>query len=121
MPASRRLFSGTLIAAVTPTAPVTVRIAPAGSHAEPGRDRGRGALFAGGDGAAVHRAGGVPPMTYLTEWRLSCAADMLTRTDATLEAIARDVGYSSPFALSAAFKRVRGVAPRTLRARSARP
>lgn len=58
---------------------------------------------------------GVPPMTYLTEWRLSCAADMLVRSDATLEAIARAVGYASPFALSAAFKRVRGVSPRTLR------
>jgi AraC-like DNA-binding protein len=58
---------------------------------------------------------GVPPMTYLTDWRLSCAADLLTRTDATLEAIARDVGYAGPFALSAAFKRVRGVSPRTLR------
>jgi AraC-like DNA-binding protein len=59
---------------------------------------------------------GVPPMTYLTEWRLSCAADLLTRTDATLETIAREVGYAGPFALSAAFKRVRGVSPRTLRA-----
>jgi AraC-like DNA-binding protein len=58
---------------------------------------------------------GVPPMTYLTEWRLSCAADLLVRSDATLEAIARAVGYASPFALSAAFKRVRGMSPRTLR------
>ncbi|MBG0568595.1 AraC family transcriptional regulator [Actinoplanes aureus] len=62
---------------------------------------------------------GVPPMTYLTEWRLSCAADLLLRSDATLEAIARDVGYASPFALSAAFKRVRGVSPRTLRSDTA--
>jgi AraC-like DNA-binding protein len=62
---------------------------------------------------------GVPPMTYLTEWRLSCAADMLLRTDATLETIAREVGYASPFALSAAFKRVRGVSPRTLRSEAA--
>ncbi|BEL03974.1 AraC family transcriptional regulator [Actinoplanes sichuanensis] len=62
---------------------------------------------------------GVPPMTYLTEWRLSCAADMLVRTDATLETIARDVGYAGPFALSAAFKRVRGVSPRTLRSATA--
>ena len=58
---------------------------------------------------------GVPPMTYLTEWRLACAADLLVRSDATLESIARAVGYASPFALSAAFKRVRGVSPRTLR------
>ncbi|WP_433293553.1 AraC family transcriptional regulator [Actinoplanes sp. CA-030573] len=63
---------------------------------------------------------GVPPMTYLTEWRLSCAADMLMRSDATLEKIARDVGYGSPFALSAAFKRVRGVSPRELRANALR-
>ena len=62
---------------------------------------------------------GVPPMTYLTEWRLSCAADMLLRGDATLETIARAVGYASPFALSAAFKRVRGVSPRTLRSDAA--
>jgi AraC-like DNA-binding protein len=62
---------------------------------------------------------GVPPMTYLTEWRLSCAADMLVRSDATLDAIAREVGYAGPFALSAAFKRVRGVSPRTLRSRAA--
>jgi AraC-like DNA-binding protein len=62
---------------------------------------------------------GVPPMTYLTEWRLSCAADMLVRSDATLESIARDVGYAGPFALSAAFKRVRGVSPSALRAGAA--
>ncbi|GAA2525253.1 AraC family transcriptional regulator [Winogradskya humida] len=61
---------------------------------------------------------GVPPMTYLTEWRLSCAADLLTHSDATLETIAREVGYASPFALSAAFKRVRGVSPSTLRTRA---
>ncbi|WP_199512895.1 AraC family transcriptional regulator [Nucisporomicrobium flavum] len=64
---------------------------------------------------------GVPPMTYLTEWGLSCAADMLLRSDATLETIAREVGYASPFALSAAFKRVRGVSPRTLRSEAAGP
>ncbi|GAA2575364.1 AraC family transcriptional regulator [Winogradskya consettensis] len=61
---------------------------------------------------------GVPPMTYLTEWRLSCAADLLTHSDATLETIAREVGYAGPFALSAAFKRVRGVSPSTLRTRA---
>jgi AraC-like DNA-binding protein len=50
-------------------------------------------------------------MAYLTGWRLSHAADLLTTTDATLEAIARQVGYSSAFAFSAAFKRTRGVSP----------
>ncbi|MFD3745360.1 AraC family transcriptional regulator [Nocardia sp. NPDC058633] len=55
---------------------------------------------------------GEPPMTFLTEWRLSLAADLLAESDATLEAIARRVGYSSAFALSAAFKRHFGMSPR---------
>jgi AraC-like DNA-binding protein len=33
--------------------------------------------------------------------------------------VARQVGYSSPFALSAAFKRVRGVSPKQYRAAAA--
>jgi AraC-like DNA-binding protein len=55
---------------------------------------------------------GEPPMTYLTGWRLALAADLLRDPDATIGAIARKVGYGSPFALSAAFKRVRGISPR---------
>lgn len=58
---------------------------------------------------------GSPPMAYLTEWRLSMAADLLRGSDATLDAVARQVGYGSGFALSAAFKRVRGVSPRKYR------
>ena len=54
---------------------------------------------------------GEPPMTYLTGWRLSLAADLLTATDRGIEQVAREVGYGSPFALSAAFKRVRGLSP----------
>ncbi len=55
---------------------------------------------------------GEPPMAFLTEWRLSLAADLLQESDATIEAIARQVGYGSAFALSAAFKRHFGVSPR---------
>lgn len=55
---------------------------------------------------------GEPPMTFLTEWRLAMAADLLAESDVTLEAIARRVGYSSAFALSTAFKRHFGVSPR---------
>ena len=55
---------------------------------------------------------GEPPMTYLTGWRLALAADLLREPDATVSAVARQVGYASPFALSAAFKRVHGVSPR---------
>jgi AraC-like DNA-binding protein len=54
---------------------------------------------------------GEPPMSYLTGLRLALAADLLREPDATLGAVARKVGYGSAFALSAAFKRVRGVSP----------
>jgi AraC-like DNA-binding protein len=59
---------------------------------------------------------GEPPMAFLTGWRLDLAADLLREPDATVGAVARQVGYGSPFALSAAFKRVRGVSPRQHRA-----
>jgi AraC-like DNA-binding protein len=62
---------------------------------------------------------GEPPMTYLTGWRLALAADRLRKTDDTLDAIARQVGYSSAFALSSAFKRVYGISPREHRTRAA--
>lgn len=55
---------------------------------------------------------GVPPMSFLTEWRLSLAADLLLEPGATLGPVARRVGYATPFALSAAFKRERGISPR---------
>lgn len=54
---------------------------------------------------------GTPPMAYLTGWRLDLAADLLLESDATLDSVARHVGYGSAFALSAAFKRSRGVSP----------
>ncbi|MFI6478248.1 AraC family transcriptional regulator [Nonomuraea sp. NPDC050663] len=59
---------------------------------------------------------GTPPMTYLTEWRLALAADLLRQSDATLNAVARQVGYGSGFALSSAFKRVYGISPQEHRA-----
>ncbi|MET0134106.1 MAG: AraC family transcriptional regulator [Kibdelosporangium sp.] len=54
---------------------------------------------------------GEPPMTHLTSWRIALAAELLRDTDLTVDAIARRVGYSGAFALSAAFKRVRGSRP----------
>jgi AraC-like DNA-binding protein len=59
---------------------------------------------------------GEPPMAYLTGWRLTLAADLLREPGATVESVARRVGYGSSFALSTAFKRVRGVSPREHRA-----
>ncbi|ONH32755.1 AraC family transcriptional regulator [Pseudofrankia asymbiotica] len=61
---------------------------------------------------------GEPPMTYLTGLRLDLAATLLRdERGVTLEAVARRVGYGSAFALSSAFKRVRGVSPAEHRAR----
>lgn len=54
---------------------------------------------------------GAPPLTYLTEWRMALAADLLTGSTATVAAIARRVGYADAFGFSAAFKRVHGVSP----------
>ncbi|MFC5827356.1 cupin domain-containing protein [Nonomuraea insulae] len=58
---------------------------------------------------------GVPPMKYLTTRRLSRAARMLRESDAPLAAIARQVGYTSEFAFSAAFRRVYGTSPGSFR------
>ncbi|MFF9474764.1 AraC family transcriptional regulator [Streptomyces roseolus] len=63
---------------------------------------------------------GRPPMAYLTEWRLTLAADLLARTDATVASIARQVGYRTPFALSAALKRVHDTRPVELRTAAGR-
>lgn len=61
---------------------------------------------------------GEPPMSYLTDWRLTMAADLLREPDATVGAVARQVGYGSAFALSTAFKRVRGISPQQHRTRA---
>lgn len=59
---------------------------------------------------------GETPMAYLTEWRLALAADLLREPDATVAGVARQVGYGTGFALSAAFSRVRGISPSAHRA-----
>ena len=54
---------------------------------------------------------GQPPMEFLTEWRLTLAADLILDPRQTVASVARTVGYGSPYALSTAFKRVRGISP----------
>lgn len=58
-----------------------------------------------------HDVVGEPPMAFLTQWRLALAADLLCEPEETIGTIADQVGYSSPYALSSAFKRVRGISP----------
>jgi transcriptional regulator GlxA family with amidase domain len=54
---------------------------------------------------------GEPPMAYLTSWRLALAADRLRQEDLPVFRVAAEVGYSSAFTFSAAFKRHYGVSP----------
>lgn len=54
---------------------------------------------------------GKPPLTYLTDWRMSLAAELLAESTATVGAVAHQVGYADAFGFSAAFKRFYGVSP----------
>jgi AraC-like DNA-binding protein len=54
-------------------------------------------------------------MTFLKNWRMALAADLLCMPDETVGTVADKVGYSSAFAFSAAFKRVRGISPQNHR------
>ncbi len=62
---------------------------------------------------------GEPPMGFLTGWRLTLAADLLLEPGATVGSVAPRVGYATPYALSTAFKRVRGISPKEHRLRFA--
>lgn len=95
-------------------------------HEDPARARSTEGLAAH---AGVSRAtltrrftalAGRPPMGYLARWRLTRAATLLRDTDDTddpLDVIARQVGYSTPYALSHAFNRLFGTTPGRYRAR----
>ena len=58
---------------------------------------------------------GEPPMSFLKKWRMALAADLLCRPNETVASVAEKVGYATPYAFSAAFKRVRGMSPQTHR------
>lgn len=60
-------------------------------------------------------AAGVPPLTYLTEWRMRLARRALMEGDKAVSTIAYSLGYASESAFSHAFKRTTGVAPKRLR------
>ncbi|NUS44737.1 MAG: AraC family transcriptional regulator, partial [Mycobacteriaceae bacterium] len=76
----------------------------AGLAAEAGVSR---ALFAKRFSQVV----GQPPLTYLTEWRMTEAEELLADPELTVAAVAKAVGYADPFGVSAAFKRHRGASP----------
>ena len=54
---------------------------------------------------------GMPPMQYLTRWRMQAAARMLREHHSSVTSVAMDVGYDSESAFSKAFKRATGLPP----------
>ncbi|MFE3700116.1 AraC family transcriptional regulator [Nocardia tengchongensis] len=54
---------------------------------------------------------GIGPLTYLTWWRMTCAAKLLRETDLLVRVVAERSGYTSEYAFAKAFKREYGVAP----------
>jgi AraC family transcriptional regulator, alkane utilization regulator len=58
---------------------------------------------------------GVPPMHYLSKWRMQIATQKLRETSASLAQVAEAVGYDSEAAFSRAFKKAFGAAPATWR------
>lgn len=63
----------------------------------------------------------MPPIRYLSEWRMHLARGLLASSDATVTVVARRVGYESEEAFSRAFKRAHGSAPTRWRRDTHRP
>ncbi len=102
------------------------RLAPALRlmHAEPGRAWQLEELA---KAAAMSRttfahhfktAAGVPPLTYLTEWRMRLAERALREENTPVSILAGQLGYTSESAFSNAFKRITGNAPKRYRTAS---
>ena len=64
---------------------------------------------------------GEAPMTFLKNWRMALAADLLCQPGETVGSVAGKVGYATPYAFSAAFKRIRGMSPNAHRQAAAQP
>jgi AraC-like DNA-binding protein len=54
---------------------------------------------------------GLPPMQYLTRWRMQVAANLLAQGGAKVAGVASEAGYDSEAAFSRAFKKATGMAP----------
>jgi len=104
------------------------RIAPALRlmHGEPGRawqleELAKAAAMSRTTFAERFReVAGVPPLTYLLNWRMRLAERALRDDDISLSALAHSLGYTSDSAFSTAFKRVNGLAPKRYREASRR-
>lgn len=56
-------------------------------------------------------AAGVPPLTYLLQWRMRLAEQALLQGDVTLAALSHSLGYATESSFSHAFKRTHGISP----------
>lgn len=100
------------------------RLAPALHciHTEPGKPWGleelaRAAAMSRTAFAERFRAvAGVPPLTYLSGWRMQLARQALRDSDVRVGTLAGELGYASESAFSNAFKREVGVSPLRYRA-----
>jgi AraC-like DNA-binding protein len=63
---------------------------------------------------------GMPPMQYLTQWRMQLAARLLREGQASVLSIALRVGYDSEAAFGRAFKRLVGMPPAAWRRKQGR-
>ncbi|SFQ53531.1 AraC family transcriptional regulator [Amycolatopsis rubida] len=64
-----------------------------------------------GFAARFRAVAGVPPLAYLTEWRMRIAAYELTHHDTPVSALSAQLGYTSESAFITAFKRAFGRTP----------
>ena len=58
---------------------------------------------------------GIPPMQYLTNWRIQVAAQELRNSSKSVMEVAEHVGYDSEAAFARAFKRIMEIPPATWR------
>jgi AraC-like DNA-binding protein len=63
---------------------------------------------------------GIPPLKYLTDWRIAVASAAL-REGKSLSSIAESVGYGSDAAFNSAFKRLTGKSPGRYRSQTREP
>jgi AraC-like DNA-binding protein len=63
---------------------------------------------------------GEAPLTYLTRWRMTLAAQLLEASDLPLAEVAARIGYSTEYSFAAAFKREYGISPGRFRRATSR-
>jgi AraC-like DNA-binding protein len=61
---------------------------------------------------------GVPPLSYVTRWRMHKASGMLRNGDVTIASVARAVGYETESSFGKLFKRSTGHTPGEFRAKA---